>query len=141
MPSVLTAIATAFDEAPLKATTLADIGQLEKRLGVFSRGGPSTAAAEPAPEAATAGILQLQPGTVYVHAKRAEESIPQLAPLSRTGVEMVDAAFARRAEQLLQVRTEQPAVTSFGQMDSLCCPQRSDDMRVPSRVARLSDRT
>ena len=98
---MLRALGEAFEGNAQSATTLKDVGLVERRLGgLHFGGGPSTAPAAVGALLPTA--LSLQAGSVYVHAKRPEEPVPTFGMLARTGVATVDATFHRRSQQLMQ---------------------------------------
>ena len=101
MPGLLSAIGQAFEELPKPTTTLKDIGLVERRLGAHQLGFSSLGGAS-STVVTTGGTFTLQPGTVYVHAKLAEEPVPSFDPLPKTGVGTIDANFRRRSEILMQ---------------------------------------
>jgi hypothetical protein len=132
MPSLLSAIGSAFEEAP-PTSTLKDIGLVERRLGAFHFGGTSSA---PSSTPAAPGSLSLEPGLVYVHAKR-NTSVPVLGALPRSGIPSVDASFHRRGEQLLQDMARDYSDFSltglaWAEQRTCCCPCPSRDRTVPS---------
>jgi hypothetical protein len=92
-------IAGAFDEEGPTESTLSDVEKFQRNLhsgALF--GGPMAAKfglhRQPA--------LALQPGAIYVHARRPSEPLPSIPSPPTCGIPSLDAEYRRRSEQLMQ---------------------------------------
>ena len=104
MPDLLRAIAHAFDDEPQRPTTFKDVSMLDRRLffaSSSSTGGTGAVAASGGQHSS----IRLAPSCFFVHGKRTEVPLPLFPTIPRSDVPTVDAAIARRSEQLHQEMT------------------------------------
>ncbi len=99
MKAMFSAIADAFEDPPAESTN-ADVALLDRTLAVSKKGVNSGMGGTPPT------LMPLRPGlragSVFIHSKRTQEALPEIAALPATGVPALDAEFRRREEQTVQ---------------------------------------
>ena len=142
MKAMFSAIADAFEDPPAE-TTHADVALLDRALAASKKGVNGMGGAPPT-------LMPLRPGlragSVFIHSKRTQEALPEIAALPATGVPALDAEFRRREEQTVQEMARDFSTFSCAEMAvemghaPRCVPKMRAEMRAGMVHAMLTRR-